>query len=222
MKGLVLITYRDRQVHLDVLTMYLSRYFPNLDIAVIEQCDNNIWNKGLLYNVGYKLLAADYDYVILHDVDFIPSRGVDYSYCEVPTLISTECSQFNYGQCYPAFFGGVVGVNKDHYDTINGFSNRFRGYGGEDDSFYQSFISKGITPQRREENRFENFTHPRPDSRPGTQFFNSADYQNNLKLATSPRDFSDGLSNCIDYIKSTISFSPSPDYKHWIKIITNG
>lgn len=194
-KGLVLVTYRDRLTHLNVFVPYMNRYFPHLRLAIIEQFDTNKWNKGLLYNAGYRGLAEDYDYVILHDIDFIPDSKVDYSYCDVPTLLSTECSQFNYRHCYPTFFGGVVGMNKEYYKMVNGFSNRFQGWGGEDDHLYKRFLGKGITPQRRMGNRFENFVHPHMDIRPGGKDWNDPDYQSNLSILREKNiDYNEGLS----------------------------
>lgn len=194
MRALVLISYRDRVTHLNCLLLYMRRYFPDLQLAVIEQVDNGPWNKGLLYNAGYRELAQDYDYIILHDVDWVPVVGrVDYSSCNIPTMIGSEASQFNYHLLYHAFFGGVIVLSKDHYELINGFSNQFRGYGGEDDLLYQSFKQKGIATGIKS-GRFECFSHPRPDIRPGGANFNDPDYQHNLKLCTTPRDFNEGLS----------------------------
>lgn len=191
-KGLVLVTYRDREVHLSCLIHQLSTYWPELTIAVIEQEDTAVFNKGLLYNVGYKLLATDYDYIVLHDVDWIGTPGkVDYSYCSVPTMIGGEASQFDYKLFYRSFFGGVVVCSKEHYELVNGFSNLFRGWGGEDDLLYASFLQKGIQPQVKN-GRFECFHHPRPDVR--GSYKNHPDYIHNLQLCTAPRDYSEGLS----------------------------
>lgn len=198
-RALVLVTLRDRDTHWRVFKMYMAEYYPELTIAIIQQADNNKWNKGLLFNVGYSILAANYDYVLFHDIDFLPVLGkVDYSYCDKPTLLATECSQFNYQHCYDRFFGGVIGMNKEYYELVNGFSNKFRGWGGEDDLMYNSFIEKGVVPEKRLGNRFENFVHPRLDVLGKDK--NNPDYQHNLKLCTSPRDFSEGLSNCMEHI----------------------
>ncbi len=35
--------------------------------------------------------------------------------------------------CYKANFGGVTMMNTDHIQLINGFSNQYWGWGGEDD-----------------------------------------------------------------------------------------
>lgn len=194
MKGLVIITYRDRQTHLDVLVPHLNRFWPHLDICVSEQADNNVWNKGLLYNAAYNEVGRHYDYIILHDVDWVPARTVDYGYCETPTMIGGAASQFNYRLLYAAFFGGVVVCSKDHYEYINGFSNSFRGYGGEDDDLRRRFIGKGIQTGIKM-CRFECFHHPRPDIKPGGQYYTNNDYQHNLEILKQPIDYNDGLSS---------------------------
>lgn len=205
MQPLVLVTYRDRPTHLKCFLLYMRDTYPDLHIAVIEQDDNLKWNKGLLFNAGYKELSKDYDYVILHDVDFIPVKDrVDYSYCNVPTMIAGEASQFGYTMCYPQFFGGVVVLSKEHFELVNGFSNKFRGYGGEDDLFYRSFTAKGITPAIKK-GRFECFEHPRPKE--------PMDYVHNLKLLQNGRDFSEGLSTAEYEITNT-----SNCYKNYIHL----
>ncbi len=191
-RPIVLISYRDRLTHLNCLVPYLNRYFPHLRLAICQQDDDAVWNKGLLYNAGYKELAKEHGYIILHDIDWVPAVGkVDYSYCEVPTMIGTQASQFGYRLYYPTFFGGVVVLSKEHYELVNGFSNQFRGYGGEDDHFRNSFIQKGIQPATRD-GRFECFEHTRPDIR--GSYRQHPDYVHNLKLVHTQRDFSEGLS----------------------------
>lgn len=201
-KGCILVTLRDRDVHRDVFLLYMQRYFSYIPIILIEQNDQSAWNKGLLYNVGYITAGYEYDYIILHDIDFIPARSVDYSYTPQPTLLSTQCSQFGYTQYYPTFFGGVVGISTEHYKLINGFSNEFRGYGGEDDNLRLRCINKGLIPENRPGNRFENFTHPRPDIRPGTSFYHTPDYQNNLRMCTTEPEYITGISDADYYITS--------------------
>ncbi len=198
MKPLILVPYRDRRLHLDVFLLYMRRYFGNLRIAVIEQADLGKWNKGLLFNAGYKELAQGYDYLILHDVDFLPNKNVDYVPCDVPTMIAGEASQFDYKLLYPGFFGGVVVLSKEHYELVNGFSNQFRGYGGEDDLFKRSFEAKGIQTGIKNE-RFECFAHPRPK--------NQEDYQHNLKVLEVGRDFNEGLSTAQYEVVSKTEFA---------------
>lgn len=182
MSSVIIVPVRDRDTHLNCFRLYMREYFPHIPIIVVEQADDNKWNKGLLFNAAYRELAKDYDFIIFHDVDFIPAKTVDYSPTLLPVLLSTECSQFNYGKCYPTFFGGVIGVPKAYYEAIGGFSNNFRGWGGEDDNLLNRFNAAGIMSVSREGNRFENFTHPRDKV--------EADYQNNLNLL---HDLSEGI-----------------------------
>jgi N-terminal domain of galactosyltransferase/N-terminal region of glycosyl transferase group 7 len=198
--------------------MYMKEFYPELHVCICQQADKKVWNKGLLYNAGYNIMSAGYDYVILHDIDFLPVVGkVDYSSTDAPCMIAGEASQFGYRLMFPTFFGGVVTCSKEHYELVNGFSNQFKGYGGEDCNFRDSFIQKGIQTGTKA-GRFECFAHPKPDITPGSQFFNSPEYQHNWKLVHQPRDFSEGLSNCMDLIES-YHIDISPNYTH-IKLVT--
>jgi len=38
---------------------------------------------------------------------------------------------------YKDYFGGVVAISPEHFARVNGFSNHFYGWGGEDDDFRQ-------------------------------------------------------------------------------------
>ncbi len=204
-KTLVLVTYRDRLTHLNCFVYYMSKQFPDLQIGICEQVDKGPWNKGLLYNAGYRELAGDYDNIILHDVDYIPDMKVDYSPCGQPTLLSTECSQYSYTHLYSTYFGGVIGITKEHYELVNGFDNRFLGYGGEDDNLRNRCVLKGLQPGTRPGNRFECFAHPKPDINPGSEYYNSPQYKDNFWRATNP-DFTDGLMEAKYTIHSRLEY----------------
>ena len=40
---------------------------------------------------------------------------------------------------YNGIFGGVSALSKEHMEKVNGFSNKYFGWGGEDDDMYQRF-----------------------------------------------------------------------------------
>jgi hypothetical protein len=186
----------------------MAAHYPELPVVVCEQLDSNPWNKGLLFNAAYKEFGKDCDYLVLHDVDFLPVAGkVDYSFCECPTMIAGEASQFDYRLFYRDFFGGVVVLSKDHYEQVNGFSNRFKGYGGEDDHLKVSFTQKGILTKVKS-GRFECFAHPRPKR--------SDHYRHNLSVLGAGRDFSEGLSTARYEVSSVEN---KGTYTH-LKIIT--
>jgi len=52
--------------------------------------------------------------------------------------------KFRYVLLYPDLFGGVVAITKNHYQLVNGYSNQFEGWGGEDDDFYNRIKYKHL------------------------------------------------------------------------------
>ena len=47
--------------------------------------------------------------------------------------MSVAVSKFKYRLPYVDLFGGVGALRTEHFQKINGFSNQFWGWGGEDD-----------------------------------------------------------------------------------------
>ena len=54
---------------------------------------------------------------------------------DAPSHYSLLLDKFNYTILYKDLFGGVVALKEEQYTKINGFSNKFLGWGGEDDDF---------------------------------------------------------------------------------------
>jgi len=184
MTPIIIVPYRDREENLSRFIPAMNRYLPSAKIVVVEQCDQKPFNKGALINVGMTLCKGKGDYYMFHDVDLLPVK-VDYSFPECPTHVATELSQFNYSMPYPNYFGGCVMFKYEHYEAINGFSNRFSGWGCEDDDFYESFKAKGI-PVLRRTGTFESMPHQAMQE-PKT-------FAKNVEKLVQGRDFSEGLS----------------------------
>lgn len=133
----IVVCFRNRYEHLS----YFLNHFEHLklhekniiySVYVINQNNNNLFNRGALFNIGFDILKDYFDYFVFHDVDLLPIKS-DYSYSNNILHLSKYVSQFEYKPIYYNIFGGVVKIPRDTYQNINGFSNKFEGWGGEDD-----------------------------------------------------------------------------------------
>lgn len=150
----IIVPYRNRSYHLarfkEYMGPYLRRNFPNdvFSLWTIEQGDNALFNRGWLANVGIAEATSEHtrwNCIIFHDVDLIPERdGVPYNLCGLPTQLGSELEHYNWGVPYPKSFGGVVSMHMDHWRQVNGFSNDYQGWGGEDDDLYERIRINGL------------------------------------------------------------------------------
>jgi beta-1,4-galactosyltransferase 1 len=53
-------------------------------------------------------------------------------------------SFYSFRPAYRGYTGGVLSIWRSQYETANGFSNEFWGWGGEDDEFYNRLKNKGF------------------------------------------------------------------------------
>merc|ERR1712241_1201733 len=90
----------------------------------------------MLFNIGASeaMKSYSYDCFIFHDVDLLPEddRNI-YSCPRQPRHMSAYIDKFNYKLPYTDLFGGVSAITVEHYKKVNGFSNLYWGWGGEDD-----------------------------------------------------------------------------------------
>ncbi|XP_067123759.1 beta-1,4-N-acetylgalactosaminyltransferase bre-4-like [Centruroides vittatus] len=136
----VIIPYRDRIEHLSSLLYYLhpilQRQQLEYKIYVVEQNGNQTFNKGVLMNAGVKEALREFDYhcFVFHDVDMLPEDDRNmYSCPQTPRHMSVAVDKFNYTLPYSLLVGGVLAINTDHLLLVNGYSNLYWGWGGEDD-----------------------------------------------------------------------------------------
>ncbi|XP_054708063.1 beta-1,4-N-acetylgalactosaminyltransferase bre-4-like isoform X1 [Uloborus diversus] len=136
----IIIPYRDRLEHLWTLlyTLHplLQRQLVEYRIYVVEQFGNDTFNKGVLMNAGVReaLRDSDFQCFVFHDVDMIPEddRNV-YSCPPMPRHLSVAVDKFNYTLPYSLLVGGVFSIKLEHFLAVNGYSNLYWGWGGEDD-----------------------------------------------------------------------------------------
>lgn len=167
----VIIPYRNREDHLAEFITHFNKLDNSnisgsqLDVYIIEQNNEDKFNRGLLLNIGY-LLARDntrYERYIFHDVDLFPSQTIYELYFAEPKkqihyIVPKEEHKYN----FDAYFGGVVGLTDEIYQKINGYPNNFFGWGGEDDSLYNRISANNIEMYRPTTGGYELAIHDAP------------------------------------------------------------
>ncbi|CAF1531191.1 unnamed protein product, partial [Didymodactylos carnosus] len=98
--------------------------------------DVTLFNRGALFNIGYSEAVKFYNFTcfIFHDVDLLPEDNrISYKCHDRPMHFAVSTDKYNYKLPYADYFGGVTAFNTNDFLTINGFSNVYAGWGGEDD-----------------------------------------------------------------------------------------
>ncbi|VDN31839.1 unnamed protein product [Gongylonema pulchrum] len=136
----IVVPYRDREVHLRIflhnLHSLLSKQQLDYAIFIVEQHANETFNRAKLMNVGFAEAMKLYDWqcFIFHDVDLLPENDRNiYSCPEQPRHMSVAIDKFKYKLPYGSIFGGISAMTVEQFVKINGFSNDYWGWGGEDD-----------------------------------------------------------------------------------------
>lgn len=136
----VIVPFRDRHEHLELFLERIQEYLDskgiNYIVIVVEQDDAKLFNRGMILNVGFTY-AKKYkcDYVVFHDVDMLPI-DVDYSYVDHPVHMATNFSYKTPNitrETFKQYFGGVTLFPVKDFEKINGYSNKYWGWGYEDD-----------------------------------------------------------------------------------------
>lgn len=169
MKYSIIIPYRNRQSHLEIMLPRLQEFFKgeSYEIIVSEQDDQENFRIACVENVGY--LHSKGDIIILQQVDYYPTEDVSYEVDEHPVLPArrgiflskdnmTERDYLDIPGGYrkwssevdSAFYGGVICMTRDHFEKINGLNPLYKGWGNEDEDLRERFVWAGIPVKRNE------------------------------------------------------------------------
>ncbi|MCI4395139.1 hypothetical protein PGIGA_G00176710 [Pangasianodon gigas] len=158
-KVALIIPFRDRETHLKYWLFYmhpiLQRQQLDYGVYVIEQNGDETFNRAKLLNVGYVEALRDYDYdcFVFSDVDLIPIDDRNLYKCyDQPRHLSVAMDKFSFNLSYNQYFGGVSSLSKEQYLKINGFSNNYWGWGGEDVDIYNRLSLQGMSISRPDHN----------------------------------------------------------------------
>ncbi|CAL8262529.1 unnamed protein product [Lota lota] len=144
----LIIPFRERFEELLVFVPFMHAFLNKKKIRhrifVINQVDHYRFNRASLINVGYMESGNDTDYLAMHDVDLLPlNPALDYGFPEEGPfhVASPELHPLYH---YKTYVGGILLLTKKHYNMCNGMSNRFWGWGREDDEFYRRLRKAGL------------------------------------------------------------------------------
>lgn len=104
--------------------------------------------------------------MICLDVDLIPENDQNLYSCsgltDRPIHMSANVrSDLNggYTTIYPFLVGGVLKIRPDTFVRLNGYSNKYFNWGGEDDDIGLRFLSKDICVQRPKDGFYYAHSH---------------------------------------------------------------
>ena len=156
-KVAIIVPYRDREEHLRAFLVnihaFLSKQNTEYTVFIVEQFGSETFNRAMLMNVGAAeaLKRGDFQCFVFHDVDLLPEDDRNLYTCPIqPRHMSVAIDTFMYRLPYDDIFGGVSAMSVEHFKLVNGFSNLFWGWGGEDDDMSNRLRQKRLYISRLE------------------------------------------------------------------------
>ena len=156
--SVIVVPYRDngKQNRAEQLDAFL-RHYQDENILIVEQTDQEKFNRGILLNIGYDYLVKYVPEVttfLFHDVDIVMNKETISHYYGYDDKAIVHMGNMIKGDKYANstnFLGRVLKIDKDVYKKLNGFPNTFYGWGGEDDAFANRIHTLGETVYRPSE-----------------------------------------------------------------------
>lgn len=146
----LIIPFRNRHHQLPIFLKHMHTFLVQQNavshqIFVVEQLGDGPFNRGALLNIGFDraIRSNHFDCIVFHDVDMLPTNlNQLYTCSPTPRHLCSYLDKFRYVLIYPQFFGGVTALRPGDLKRINGLSNLYQGWGGEDDDFYRRVALK--------------------------------------------------------------------------------
>ncbi|XP_026681500.1 beta-1,4-galactosyltransferase 7-like [Diaphorina citri] len=152
----LIIPFRDRFDELLIFLMHMKVFLERQNIVynvyVVNQVDSYRFNRGSLINVGFLYIQENThcDFIAMHDVDLIPiNPRLNYSY-PGDAIMHIAAPDLHPKYHYKTFLGGILMMKNEHFQTVNGLSNKYWGWGLEDDELYVRIKEARIRIERPE------------------------------------------------------------------------
>ena len=202
-KLIVIIPVRDREVQ---LKEYLNHMIPifkdqNIDykIYIVEQSAKKDFNKAKINNVGFLESIKDGNNVeryLFNDVDNYPIDKNTIQY-------KTNLNEIHHFFGNEKWLGGFYTISKTIFKKINGYSNDYWGWGGEDDDIlnrtkiYNIKINRNNFTTRRDNNFIINDPREkRINKNINKNFKELIKKKKNSYLINKNNVYNDGLTTC--------------------------
>ena len=138
------------------------------------------FNRAKLFNAGFQIAKkGDFDCFFFSDIDLMAMDDrVPLKCIDTPRHYSAWLDSQNFKIAYKLIFGGTVAFTPEAFKDVNGFSNQFWGWGGEDDEMAVRVRNKFKTFARTDSEtaHFHRLFHPRENGNsPATRILKTSD-----------------------------------------------
>ncbi|XP_037803835.1 beta-1,4-N-acetylgalactosaminyltransferase bre-4-like [Penaeus monodon] len=146
----IIVPYRDRESmmgpFLNNIHPILQRQLVNYTIYIVEQIPGKRFNKAKVFNVGFALALkyGPHDCYAFQDIDCLSEDDHNFYYCaDQPRHLGSSVSRFNY-TVFAQHIGCSCLMTEWQVRKVNGWSNRYYGWGAEDDDMYRRIRAEGM------------------------------------------------------------------------------
>jgi hypothetical protein len=208
-------TFRRQEIitMLESIKLYFTKHTIEYKIVIIEQNNNNYFNRGVLLNAAF----IEAEKLLLNDSKYI-HFNTDYKFNQERPFPSEFLNHTNgfldlYRPGIPVL-GAACVFNSESYIQINGFPNDLHGWGGDDWAIYNRIIRKNIpilTPPELFNSGFildETLLPPNVND-------NSRNEQN-MELAKRDDIDSNGINSCVYTIDGNGEFHNGTQIFHFL------
>lgn len=207
-------TFRKQQIitMIENIKMYFTEHNVEYKIVIMEQNDDNYFNRGLLLNAAFlegekletdtkKYLHFNVDYTIMLDHPF-PSEFLD----TIHGFIDLHRPPF-------PVLGAACIFDAESYKKCNGFPNDLHGWGGDDWAIYNRIVEKDIpcyTPASLFNSGFVR------EARMPDGILDSSQNSKNIELSMRKDTDSNGVSTCVYTIDGNGEFHNGTTIYHYL------
>lgn len=214
----IILPIRDRE---DDLKIYLKQMIPifnyqniNYKIFIIEQKQGKKFNKGKISNIGFleAIKRNNNNKFLFNDIDNYPLGKNIFDF-------KKEINSFKHLWGIKDTLGGIFIVNKKSFEKVNGYSNEYWGWGGEDDDLQYrceilgvSIIRKNFINRNNTENKVFDDSKKTSHIKGDYEFINTKIKKKKSYIKDSKSIMKDGINNTsYKILKENLKYNNNPN-----------